>query len=96
MHNIPQSLWLPAVVLVAGVTLLFAMLSAADGADMARVAPSAYPSPCLYLPIIKQEASNAAQSETDPPPVAPAAAYPPPGPCGQRLPMWLYLPIIRR
>jgi hypothetical protein len=88
---------LPAIVLIIGVTLLFIMLSAPDGADSARVEQAAYPFPCLYLPVIKQEAIDAGQIETEPSHIAPAATYPPPGgPCGQRLPKWLHMPIIRR
>ena len=97
MHNVRESPLLPAVVLVIGVTLLFVILSAPDGADSARVELAAYPFPCLYLPVINQEAISAGQIETDPSQISPAASYPPPsGPCGQRLPKWLYLPIIRR
>jgi hypothetical protein len=100
MHNIRESLWLPAVVLAIGAALMFAILSAVDGADMASFGPSAYPSPspCLYLPVIRQQAAGAAQSGVGPMQLTPAAtAYPPPtDPCGLKIPSRLYLPIIQR
>jgi hypothetical protein len=102
MHNVRESLWLPAAVLAIGVALMFVVLSAADGAGLARVGPAAYPSPspCLFLPVIRQQASgaNAAGSGVGPLQITPApTAYPPPiDVCNLKGPMGLYLPIIQK
>ena len=87
MHNLRQSLWLPAAVLAVGIALTIAMLTAADRAAPADVGPSAYPNPCIFLPIIKQSTSAGSSA---------AVPYPPPGLCELRIPKRIYLPIVYR
>src|SRR5262245_44836902 len=99
MHNIRETLWLPAAVLAVGIALTLAILTAADRAAPVGVGSSAYPTPCLYLPVIKQAsgAPTPAHIEEDAMPASSAPnAYPPPGLCDLFIPMRTYLPIVRR
>ena len=98
MHNIRESLWLPAAVLAVGIALTLAILTAADRAAPAGVGPSAYPTPCLFLPAIKQPtgAPTPAGIEDAMPASSAPSAYPPPGLCDFFIPQRIYLPIMRR
>ena|SRR5689334_20185507 len=99
MHNIRETLWLPAAVLAVGIALTIAILTAADRAAPTGVGPSAYPIPCLYLPVIKQAsgAPTPASIEEEAVPARSApSAYPPPGVCELIIPLRTYLPIMRR
>jgi hypothetical protein len=96
MRNVRESLWLPAAVLAIGVALMLAVLTAADRASPARVDVSAYPPPCLLLPMIYQNigAARSAQTTDDSFRMAPAVtAYPPPI-CYHLLGRRALLPII--
>jgi hypothetical protein len=98
MRIVRESPWLPAVVLAVGIALTLAILTAADRAAPAAVGPSAYPAPCLYLPLIKQPgATGSAPIEEDAVLTSSApSAYPLPGVCELRIPKRTYLPIMRR
>ena len=97
MQNIRQSLWLPAAILAVGIAFTIAILTAADRAAPAGADPSAYPLPCIYLPVIRLVSgpTSPGQAMDNALPIAPMA-YPPPGPCGLNLGLRIYLPIIRR
>jgi hypothetical protein len=97
MQNVRQSLWVPAAMIAVGIALTLAILMAADRQAPAGVGPSAYPLPCLYLPVIRLNSGSASpdQATSGSLPIAPMA-YPPPGPCGLDIGLRTYLPIIQR
>ena len=93
-----ESLWLPGVILVCGVAIMFILLRAADGAAPGSATRASYPppsSPCTYAPIVGVSFGHALEAAASAEEVlAPAASYPPPSsPCSLRNKR-LYTPII--
>jgi hypothetical protein len=100
-RSFQESLWLPAAVLVTGILLMLGLLAAANRASTAGFAVSAYPipsSPCLFLPIVKNNFTSAelsAETAAEALTTAPTA-YPPPSTCQPLQASKLYLPLIRK
>ncbi|HEX9370693.1 MAG TPA: hypothetical protein VF897_06785, partial [Roseiflexaceae bacterium] len=86
-RSFQESLWLPAAVLVVGILLILGLLAAANRASTASFAVSAYPlpsSPCLFLPIVKNNFTSAelsAETAARGLMTAPTAYPPPTSPC---------------
>jgi hypothetical protein len=101
-RSFQESLWLPAAVLVTGILLILDLLAAANRASTAGVAVSAYPlpsSPCLFLPIVKNNFTSAelsAETAARGLMAAPTAYPPPTSPCQPLQAPKLYLPLVRK